>query len=40
MTASETQTRSTPVAELVGELVGTGCGAVCHDHDVGFGRVT
>jgi hypothetical protein len=39
MTASEIQTRSTPLAELV-ELVRAGGGAVGHDQDIGFGRVT
>jgi hypothetical protein len=39
MTASEIQTQSTPFAELVGELMRAGLGALGHDQDVGFGRV-
>jgi len=40
MTASEIQTQSTPLAELVGGLVRACGGAVAHDQHVGFGRVT
>jgi hypothetical protein len=40
MTFGEIQTRSTPLAELLGELV-RACGeALGHDQDVGFGRLT
>jgi hypothetical protein len=40
MTAGEIPAPSTLLAELVGELVRAGGGAVGHSQDVGFGRVT